>query len=448
MRKRPSRLLVLAAAAVALVGACSSDDTSGGQPVIEAAADVKAGPPVGWDSGGYEVDPASLKCSDTGSNPTRGITDTEIKVGGLAYLTSPNGSSMVGADVGAKVRFQRANDSGGVHGRTINFIGTLDDGNDPARNGQQAQALAQQEQVFAVVPLLTSHTSYLDSFCKEGVPFFGWGFNPGYCGAALGFGITGCQFPQDKVRSTLYGVTISAMFDGDVEGRTTALVGVDNDSARAGLLRLKNEIEAVGIDVVYAENPIPLTGLTDATAIVNEIMKSNKGGQPDVVLIVGDFNPVVKLTEALNAAGYTGKHLNPVGYDPRLAGFESLQNTYTILQWQPGIDTDVPAIRQMADDFAKYAPGETISLPAMAAYWSADMFLDAIEKAGPDLTVDSLISTLNSGEYSYYVEGAVPETRWPLNHNVNAPCGAVTLLQNQEYTIVSDLVCGSMVKLD
>nr|MDT0666146.1 ABC transporter substrate-binding protein [Micromonospora sp. DSM 115978] len=105
---------------------------------------------------------------------------------------------MAGADVGADVRFQRANDDGGVNGRQINFIGVEDDGQDPARNVQLAQSLVEQDQVFAIAPLISAFPNYLDILCEGVVPFFGWGTNTGYCGNAIGFGFTGCSTPSEE----------------------------------------------------------------------------------------------------------------------------------------------------------------------------------------------------------------------------------------------------------
>nr|MDT0663620.1 ABC transporter substrate-binding protein [Micromonospora sp. DSM 115978] len=183
---RPLRTIALVAAATALVAGCGSD--SGGEAPVDATVDLDAyqpGPADQWDTDGFTVDPAGLDCAGEAPNPTRGVTDTTVKVGGLAYLTSPNGSSMAGADVGAQVRFDRANDEGGVHGRTIEFIGVADDGQDAARNVQEAQKLVDQEEVFAVVPLMTTSPNFSDTLCEAVVPFFGWGFNVAYCDNAL-----------------------------------------------------------------------------------------------------------------------------------------------------------------------------------------------------------------------------------------------------------------------
>jgi ABC-type branched-subunit amino acid transport system substrate-binding protein len=447
---RTPRLVAALAVSVVLtagLAACSNSATSTTTGTKVAAADVTAGPATGWSDGGLKVDTASLKCGQTASDPTRGVTDTEITVGGLAYLTSPDGSSMSGAELGAKARFERANAEGGVNGRKINYTGTLDDGNDPARDSAQAKVLVEQKKVFAVVPEITSNANFLDTFCSKTVPFFGWGLNEGFCGTTIGFGITGCETPADKLgyTSTNYGLVIQAMFGGSTKGKTLALVGLDNDSARAGTTKIADQLRAVGVDVVYAQNPVPTSGLTDTTPVVNAIMTSNKGAPPDVVFYIADFSSVVKLTGALDAAGFRGKNLNPIGYDPRLASFKDLDQSYTVLLWEPGVDTSIPAIRQMADDFAKYAPGTTISLPAMAGYWAADMFVTAATKVGRNLTVDGLLKVLNNN-YSNYVAGALPESRWPLNHLISTPCAATVQLTGGKYDVTGKLACSSLIK--
>ncbi len=447
---RTRRLLVVLAASVSVVtamAACSSGGSSsaGGSTTVSADA-LKAGPSTGWPDAGMKVDPASLKCGLTSSQPTRGITDSSITVGGLGYLTSPTGSTIAGTEQGAKARFERANAEGGVNGRKINYIGTLDTGDDSARTAAQAKVLAQQKKVFAVVPLLTRDASYLDTFCNDKVPFFGWGSTSGFCNNTLGFGITGCLVGGGSgYTSSAYGLLIQAMLGGSAKGKSAALVGVDNDSARTGLQELASQVRAVGIRTVYTKNPFPATGVTDTTAVVNDLMTADKGHAPDVILHALDFNSVVKLTSALNSAGYKGKQLNPVGYDPRLAGFKDLQQSYTVLQWEPGTDTSVPAVKQLADDFHKYAPDTSISLPAMSGYWAADMFITALQKVGRDLTVDKLLKVLNTN-YSYSVPGALPETRWPINHNISAPCGSVVQLNGKNFDITAKLFCGGLLK--
>ncbi|ADP83731.1 ABC transporter substrate-binding protein [Pseudofrankia inefficax] len=448
---RVSRLASVLAAATALatvVAACGSGGSSApsSAPTVGANA-IKAGPPTGWSDGGVTVDASSLKCGLTAPDPNRGVTDTSIKVGGLAYLTSASGSTMAGADVGAKVRFQRANDAGGVNGRKIDFIGVLDDGNDSNRNVSQAKVLADQEKVFAVVPEMTAYPTFVDTLCSAGVPFFGWGFNGGYCGNTIGFGLTGCLTNLTRSTSSTYGVMIQTLFGGDAKGRTVALIGNDDDSARTGLADIRSQVQAVGAKVVYAENPVPDAGLTDTTAVTQAIMTAAGGAPPQVVVYATDFAASTKITQALAAAGFTGKNINAVGYDPRLAAanFAGLQKSYTLLQWSPTEDASSPGVQQLIADFRKYAPDAAISLPTMAGYWAADMFLDAVTKTGKNLTVNTFLKTLNTS-YSYYVDDAVPQTRFPLNHVVNAPCGSLVQLDGTKYDVATRLSCGQVLK--
>ncbi|MBX6391568.1 MAG: ABC transporter substrate-binding protein [Frankia sp.] len=444
--------LATAVVLAASLAACGDDDngdtTTGGGGQATAApaeAEIKASPPDGWGDGGVTVDAASLECGMSADNPTRGITDTEIKIGGLGYLTSPNGSSMAGADLGAKARFDRANDEGGINGRRINFMGMLDDGNDAARNASQARVLVEQEQVFAVVPVMASYANYVDTMCSNVVPFFGWGFNPGFCGNTIGFGITGCLVPEDRVASaTMWGVLVQALFpDGQPK---VALIGSDTDSSVIGIRDMEKQVEALGFDLVYAENPVPTAGITDTTPVVNDLMTAADGGPPDIIIYATDFGSTNKLIEALAAAGYPGRHLTTVGYDPRLAaaGLPSMQGVYSGVQWSPA-EADAPAVQQLVADIERYAPDAVLSLPTMAGYWAADMFVRAATEVGPDLTVDALLELLND-DYTHYVEGAVAETRFPLNHVISAPCGSVVQLNGNAYDIAVDLTCGSLVK--
>ncbi|OHV48945.1 ABC transporter substrate-binding protein [Pseudofrankia sp. BMG5.36] len=452
---RLSGIAAVAAAGLLCVTACGGGGGGGGGGAAASAAptvDPKAfqpGATTGWNDGGVKVDAAGLRCADASPDPNRGITATEIKVGGLVSLTAPGGTALGGAEVGAEVRFKRANDEGGVNGRKINYIGTKDDGTDPGRSVQLAQSLAERDQVFAVVPTISTFPNFLDPLCKAAIPFFGWGTNTAMCDSALGFAFTGCLLQTDrKSVPSVTGMLTSAVLGGSPAGRTAAVLGSDNDSAREGVEVYKRTLGLAGLKVTYAEASAPTSGVNDATPIVSAIMTSNKGAPPDIMVLSLSFPSTLKLTEALRAAGFTGEIVNQVGYDPRLAGFASFKDSLTYLQWAPlESSTSSPGLDQLKKDFARYAPNQKISLTAMAGYWSADFFLTAAEKAGPNLTATSLLKLLNGGGYTYEVPGAVAESRWPLNHNVPTPCGSAVRLVAGHYEVVQPLACGATVPI-
>jgi ABC-type branched-subunit amino acid transport system substrate-binding protein len=360
-------------------------------------------------------------------------------------LTSPAGAAFGDIDAGAKARFARANAEGGVAGRQIDFVGVRDDGTDAARDGEQARVLVEQEQVFAVSPVAVTSPNFLDTFCKQVVPFFGWGTNSAFCGNVLGFGITGCQTPASNTQRTVNTgppVGVVKLLPAGA-AKTVAVVGNDTEGARQGNITIGQGFESAGFKVVYQKTPIPMSGLTDPTPIVNAIMTADGGKPPAAVFTVVQFSDAVKMVSALKVAGYKGLLITPI-YDPRLAGVSELDDTYAYVGWQPGISTDVPAIAQMVKDLATYAPGVAVSTPVMAGYWSADMVIRALQKVERYLTVERFLKVLNDN-FTNYVPGALPETRWPLNHIASSPCGTLAHLLNKTWTAPPE-TCGVITK--
>ncbi|MDT3441538.1 MULTISPECIES: ABC transporter substrate-binding protein [unclassified Pseudofrankia] len=444
-RRLAATAAIAALLSVAACGGGDGDNGGGGAKPTASARTAgpeafKAGPDSGWSDSGITVDPAKLACASPGGEQARGVTDTEIKVGGLISQSSTSGPVNAGMDVGAKVRFSRANDGGGVNGRKINYIGTRDDGSDSARTATQAQSLAA-DGVFAAVPAVVRTGNFLDTFCKTGTPYFGWGTSAPYCNSTIGFGVTGCLVadPDGPTISTTWAMAASGILGGSTD-KSVAFVGVDIDAAVNGMNLAAKGLKAAGFSVPYAKTPIPAAGLNDPTAIVNDLMHADKGAPPDLIVTIADFAPALKLIGALRAAGYPGKILTPLGYDPRLTGLKDLDGTYTLIQWAPA-ESGSAADEQLKADFAKYAPNQPVSLTAMAGYWSADFFLAAVQKTGRDLTVANLLKTLNGGGYSYHVPGAIGETQWPVNHIAAAPCASVVQLSGGKYVQAVKLAC-------
>lgn len=452
MRRSRRGILVLSAACLVGIAGCGSSGGSAGaggnggeqvSPSQQATASQR-GPDHGWSQTNVTVDKSALACSKKTPEQTRGITDTTVKIGSLMTSSSPSGSAFADAYAGAKARFAVANAAGGVNGRTIELQNNRDDGDQPARTADLARAIVQQDKPFAAIALTTG-PNYLDTFCDAQLPFFGWGSTPAYCGNLIGFAIDGCQGnPNKSQRPVSTGLTsLSANLLKPGVSRTAAVVGLDNEAAKQGVISIVAGFRAAGINPVYAKNPIPLGGLTDTTAIVSAVMRADNGKPPAMMFSATGFADSTKLAGALKAAGYKGIVLTPL-YDPRLAGLDVLDDTYASLQWSVGLDKDVPAQVQLVKDMETYAKGTPLSLPATAGYWSADTIVRALQKAGRNLTNESFLTMMNN-DYVNYVPGALAETRFPLNHIGPAPCGALVHLQNKKYT-PTKLTCGTLLK--
>ena len=442
-RRLPTRGAAAALALVLLGGACTTESSDGaggdGGDGSATAADIEVGQST-WDPDNVEVDMPELECEQTAEDPTRGVTDTEVRVGALATITGPTTSLWGDAVSGAKARLERANAEGGVHGRTITMVAEEDDGLESSRSIDAARRLAQNEQVFAVVPAISQVPSYADVLCEEVVPYFGWGFTPAYCNNSLGFGFNGCQVPTIGEYPSSAKVTFQPLL-GDTD-KTIVLVGNETESARRGIENIAGAMEEAGFDIVAEMPVLPADQpITDPTPYVQEIMTANDGEPPAAVWYIADFSNTSTMTQAVAGAGYQGLQFNSVGYDPRLKEADMFEGTYVYLQWLPFEESDHPFVAQMIEDLEEYAPDAPHSLPTAAGYLAADMFVEALEATGPDLTVDSFLETLNGGDFTYDPEGMFGGSHWPINHVIATPCGTIVKLEDHEYSLAVPLSC-------
>ena len=100
-----------------------------------------------------------------------GVTDTEIILGSHTALSGPVAAWGVGATEGARMRYDEANEKGGVHGRKIKLI-VEDHGYQVPRAVQAANKLINNDKIFAMVGALgTPRTTRCSaSSSPKGVP--------------------------------------------------------------------------------------------------------------------------------------------------------------------------------------------------------------------------------------------------------------------------------------
>jgi branched-chain amino acid transport system substrate-binding protein len=124
---------------------------------------------------------SSSSSSGKGSNPgatAPGVSATEIRVAGVEAK-----SLWAGTEVGAEARFDRENAAGGVYGRKITLVETADDKLDPTTDVQETKRVVAQDNIFAVVPVMTITFEGGTYLAQQQIPFFGWGISPQFCGS-------------------------------------------------------------------------------------------------------------------------------------------------------------------------------------------------------------------------------------------------------------------------
>ncbi len=370
----------------------------------------------------------------------RGVTPTTIKVGGLG-----DAQRYVGADIGARARFARENAAGGVNGRTFDYIGFRDDKGVGATNQQLGAQMVEQDQVFAVVPTITSDLGAVKTFTDQKVPCFGWAISSNFCGNTYGFGFTGCLFPPGgRTTSDAWGVLVKQALAA-IPNPTAVLFTENTPSGQVVLPGLTAGVKSAGITVAAATNSLPVPAVGDYEALANSVLDANGGNPADAVFVVGGYSNVVELQQALRDGGYAGLFTDAIEYDPDLIASSTATAVFLQTAAVESAPTN-PAMQQLVADVRAVDPDVPIGLPVVAGYFSADLFIAAVQRAGKNLTLAGFMKQANKG-FTYAVPNTVGPTKFPAAHNEPTPCGSLVRSDGAAYNVLVPYTCGKVVKV-
>jgi len=392
---------------------------------------------------------SSKSASTSAASTARGVTSKSVTVGGVASITSPTGEAFPGLNAGAKARFDRANREGGVDGRMINYLGVKDDGEDPTRTLDVATSLVQQSHVFAIVPMTSP--SFLaptgDFLNQQQVPYVGWGFSPPFCDTTFGFGFTGCAIGKTSAISKgVCGALLKGI--GAKPGMTVAIAGGDSAGSKSGNALFAKCYPSYGMKIVLNTSAIPESHTVDYTPFIDQVMHSNNGGPPDIVLVNAIFGVVVGMSGGLKAAGFKGVVTDNISYVPGLLSSQpdlakSLDGNYVSVQFQPQ-EAGGDAIKQMEADLTASGSPATITLGVSVGYWSADFFIRQLEAVGKDLTPARFAAVMNKG-FTYksgFKQPGIGDVSFPDGHtNPGGGCEALVHIVGTSYQATEPLAC-------
>jgi branched-chain amino acid transport system substrate-binding protein len=412
--------LVIAVVGLTLLGACSSSKKATTAPTTAGPATTAAGSSTTAASGsstsatGTAVTaPPNTPLPAITGNTTTGVTATEIKVGSIVYK-----AFYADAAIGFQARIKRENDAGGVNGRKIVLDTVLDDNQTADTDLTAAKTLVQQDGVFAVAPVMTAAFGGASYLNDAKVPFLGWSIEPRWCGLNWGFGFEGndCDQATEKITGDFPPVLAKLFPDGQVKGKAIVITSEDNDSARAALASFKAIWARDGANVVLVDTsiPSPPAVVGDFTPYAQKILTSNNGGPPDYVEMVNSVSDTIGLYKKLVQLGYKGVAQGFTNYDPRLLG--ATKGLVSEIQFAPYESAStIPAVQQMITDLKAYQPNVVLGQALAAGYWTADFFIQALKKAGPNLTREAFYNAINGG-FTYDSGGGLLSVQWPLAH--------------------------------
>ena len=361
-----------------------------------------------------------------------GVSDTEIKVGGVASVTNPLGGKYGDAFAGVKAYFEMVNSKGGVHGRKMVLAEERDD--KLANNKAEIDALVASD-VFAIVPVASLLFSGADSAVAAKIPTFGWTINPEWEGNATDpranlFGQTGSYlgFTEPKAGQPWLAGELERKKIGvlayNVDQSTLCAEGVKNSFAKYG--------KSVGAEIAFMDQALEF-GTTDVSVQV----KKMKDAGVDLVTTCMDTNGVVTLAKEMKKQQLDAIQYLPNGYDHDFIKefgdlFEGSIVRTDFATWELPKDDRPKGLEEYLTwmDRIGVEPSEN----SVAGWLNADLLVRGLEKAGPDFDRQSVIDAINTMD-DYTADGFVHDVDWTTQHTQTSPesCDVLSRIENSEF---------------
>jgi ABC-type branched-subunit amino acid transport system substrate-binding protein len=330
-----------------------------------------------------------------------GISKTEILLGSSSALSGHAGFLGTQYTHGALSWFNEINATGGVHGRKIRLI-SYDDQYEPAKTVENTRKLINDDRVFLLFGYVGTPTSVkiIDIVHQHQVPAFGF--------------LTGAEPLRTPFRPYMFHVRAS--YYEEVEGAIAYFVdklgmhkiGVIYQDDAFGKAVLSGVQLAIwrrqqewnrDLEIVAADTYIR------GTMDVENALESLTSSGAEAVIMVGTYNPLAKFIKLSLDNNYT-PYFHTVSFIGSGAFAEAIKKQEVSSQhYEKIIVTQVvpsptSANFEIVDKYrvahAKHFPKDLPNYVALEGFVNAQILVEALKRAGPDLTRSQLINTLEN----------------------------------------------------
>ena len=334
---------------------------------------------------GGESDPT------TSGSGVQGVTDTEILIGSHNDMSGPLALIGVGAINGARMRFEEANQAGGIHGRQIRFV-VEDTQYQVPRAIQAANKLVNRDGIFAMylgmgTPMNNAIIPMLE---QKGIPNL--------------FPISGARSMIEPFRKLqfngrgIYYDEIQAGVRYFVErgANKACIIYQDTDFGQEVFDGAHEQLAKLGLQTAAISAHKP----TD-TEFTSAILRM-KNAECDLVLMGTVHKDTILIFEAARKMGMEG--IQWVGtnaaYSQSVADVDSgASEGYSVFTHITVVYRDDPDLApEIAAWWDRYVEnyGMDPEYFTIEGYRNADLIVQALENAGPDLTHESLIAGMEA----------------------------------------------------
>lgn len=369
-------------------------------------------------------------CAGLAQAQTQGVSKNEIVLGTIQDLSGPIAGFGKQARNGLQMRVEELNEAGGVNGRKIK-LRVEDSGYDPKKGLLATQKLVQQDKIFAMI-------------------------------GTIGTGVVMASFPTllEKNVPNLFPLTAAREMYEPLHKLKFSFAAPYYDQAKSGVKFMQKERGAKKFCAIYQDDDFGLEVLRGAELGLKEIGQSfiektsYKRGATDFSSQVAKMknsgcDTVVMGTIIRETIGTIGE-ARKNGWNPNFIGTSA---SYTELIHKLGgkamdgfysaFQVAVPYMddpsKNVRDWGARYKAKFNEDPSEFSAYGYAmmGMFAQAAEKAGPDLSVDSLVNALESTTFSRDMFGS-PEYKFSKTSHLGNAKSRIGRIENGKWVAVSD----------
>ena len=315
---------------------------------------------------------------------TRGVTDDEIVLGTYTDVSGPIAIWGVGAVNGARMRFDEANEAGGVHGRRIRFV-VEDTSYQVPRAIQAANKLINRDKILAMILAVGTPTNnaVMPQQFEQGVPNL--------------FPVTGARAmaePFHPMKFTQHGiyydeVRAAIRYFVEREGKK-AVCAIYHDTDYGLEIRdaVRDQTRDMGLEIAAEAAHKPTE--SEFTAAVLRLRNAGC----DLVLMGTVHRDTILVLDTARKMGWKDVAWvgNNAAYGQVIADQESGEGYYAFVHMARLYPDDEksPEVQAWWDRYVALYDVEP-GLPAMEGYRGADLVVEALNNAGRALTVESLL---------------------------------------------------------
>ncbi|GAY08295.1 extracellular ligand-binding receptor [Pseudonocardia sp. N23] len=328
---------------------------------------------------------ATVSQSDSGGGggaAAPGITADTITLGMVTPMTGPFAALGTDGQAGADALIQTVNAAGGINGRKL-ALAVQDDQYDPKQAVAGARYFATQQPVLGIWGNNGTATTLagMPTLQQAGVPLL------------FPMALSTQLATYDRSFASMLPLSAQFQLLSDWVATQPNLA-----TGRWGIL-YQNDGTSAEVADGFKKGKTPLTDNVNfertATSYATQLQKLQAGGITNLVFI-GNVNQISVALKEADQTGYKPQWYSSLGNtSPDLAKLTGplAEGVITVNPYAPP-QSDLPGTNEFRAAMEKYEPGKSQSMYALNSWVGGKIIVDALQRAGKDVTRDSFLAAL------------------------------------------------------